>query len=153
MEALTSQHQADSSPESHGEDANVSATEPHAAISTSGTQALQPHANNHVTDAPPFWSRHGRSVSTVSYHSIVQTRRAPILLEDHSEENHEQSLSCWAQSVSVDDYVIVSGPTGIGAYVVWHCTVSTIKGGDMSLRKRFVSRFSRAARKHHNCQS
>jgi hypothetical protein len=87
-------------------------------------------------DSPPFWTQHDRSVSTVSYQSIVHTRPAPILLEDHSEEDHEQSRGCWAKSVTVDDYVIVSGPTGIGAYLVWNCTVSTLKGGDLSIRKR-----------------
>jgi len=90
-----------------------------------------------VTDAPPFWSRHSRSVSTVSYHSLRQHQPAPILLEDHSEEHHEQTQACWAKSVTVDEYVVVSGPSGIGAYVVWHCTVTTLKGGDMSIRKRY----------------
>lgn len=95
----------------------------------------QPHGSN-VTDAPPFWTRHGRTVSSVSYHSINQARPTPIGLEDHSEENHDQAQSCWAKSVSIDEYVVVSGATGLGAYVVWHCTVSTLKGGDLSIRKR-----------------
>jgi hypothetical protein len=89
-----------------------------------------------IVDAPPFWTRHDRSLTAVSYHSMVTSRPTPILLEDHSEETHEQSLGCWARSVTVDDYVIVSGPSGIGAYLVWNCTVSTLKGGDMSIRKR-----------------
>jgi hypothetical protein len=84
--------------------------------------------------APAFWStRHARSAS---YHSIIHTGSGPIQLEDHSEEQHEQSQACWARSVTVDDYTVVSGTSGIGAYVVWHCTVSTLEGGDMSIRKR-----------------
>lgn len=91
------------------------------------------------TDAPIFWStRHGRSAS---YHSITRAGPGPIQLEDHSEEQHEQSQGCWARSVTVDDYTVVSGTSGIGAYVVWHCTVSTLKGGDMNIRKRYVSSF------------
>lgn len=92
---------------------------------------------DHVT--PPYWTstaQHSRSTSTVSYQSLNDTRPAAILLEDHSEESHQQTRSCWAQSVSIDEYVVVSGPTGIGAYVVWACTVNTLKGGDLSLRKR-----------------
>lgn len=91
------------------------------------------------TDAPIFWStRHGRSASN---HSITRAGAGPIQLEDHSEEQHEQSQGCWARSVTVDDYTVVSGTSGIGAYVVWHCTVSTLKGGDMNIRKRYVSLF------------
>ena len=97
---------------------------------------LEPNAQK-VADAPPFWSRHGRSISTVSYHSINQQRLDPILLEDHSEESHEASQGCWAKSVTIDDYTILSGPSGIGAHVIWNCTVSTLKGGDMQIRKRY----------------
>lgn len=104
----------------------------------SGTEHKQQQPNgHHVTDAPPFWSRHGRTVSTVSYHSIINQRHTPILLEDHSEESHEATQSCWAKSVTIDDYSVISGPSGIGAYVVWHCTVSTLKGGDLAIRKRY----------------
>jgi len=92
--------------------------------------------------APPFWTRHDRSVSAVSYHSVLQGRPAPIQLEDHSEEQDELSQGCWAQSVTVDDYTIISGPSGIGAYVVWLCTVSTLKGGHMTINKRY-SEFDR----------
>lgn len=85
--------------------------------------------------APAFWStRHARSAS---YHSLAHTTgHRPIQLEDHSEDQHEQSQACWARSVTVDDYTVVSGTSGIGAYVVWHCTVSTLEGGDMNIRKR-----------------
>lgn len=101
----------------------------------------EPDHNNHVTDTttsppPPYWSpSHSRSAS---YHSLNDVRPPAILLEDHSEETSQQTQSCWAQSVIIDEYVIVSGPSGIGAYVVWACTVTTLKGGDLSLRKRLV---------------
>ena len=88
------------------------------------------------TEAPAFWStRHSR---TASYHSISHLGPGTIQLEDHSEEQHEQSQGCWARSVTVDDYTVVSGTSGIGAFVVWGLTVSTLKGGNMSIRKRYV---------------
>lgn len=100
------------------------------------TSATDGDDHSTAPDTPVFWNRHGRTISSVSYHSILQTRPAPIQLEDHSEEQHEQSQGCWARSVSVDEFTVISGPTGIGAYIVWHCTVGTLKGGDMSIRKR-----------------
>ncbi|KAK5172226.1 PX domain-containing protein ypt35 [Saxophila tyrrhenica] len=90
-----------------------------------------------TSDAPPYWTRHDRTISSASYHSIGRPGGGPILLEDHSEETHELSRGCWAKSASIDEYVLVSGPTGIGAYVVWHCTVQTLKGGDVVIRKRY----------------
>ena len=88
--------------------------------------------------APPYWyAQHGRTVSNVSYQSIGNQRPIPILLEDHSAESNVFTQSCWAKSATIDEYVLVSGPTGIGAYVVWHCTVETLKGGDMTIRKRY----------------
>jgi hypothetical protein len=101
--------------------------------------AASTHADRQ-TDAPPvFWStRHSRSTS---YHSISHLGPGTIQLEDHSEEQHEQSQGCWARSVKVDDYTVVSGSSGLGAYVVWSLTVSTLKGGDMSIRKRYVIGF------------
>lgn len=113
----------------------TTAEEPHHAR-PDDSQPWLSASQNHVTDAPPFWQRHGRTESSVSYHSVHHLKPAPILLEDHSEEQHEQSRACWARSVTVDEYVVVSGPTGIGAYIVWHCTVSTLKGGDLVIRKR-----------------
>lgn len=116
---------------------------PTSAIDNDIPTSLAKEDNNHVTststttDAPPYWiSQHTRTTSSVSYQSLNNTRPTAILLEDHSEEGSYQTQSCWAQSVHIDEYVIVSGPTGIGAYVVWACTVRTLKGGDLSLRKR-----------------
>ena len=100
--------------------------------------AASTHADRQ-TEAPAFWStRHAR---TTSYNSISHLSPGTIQLEDHSEEQHEQSQGCWARSVTVDDHTVVSGTSGVGAYVVWHLTVSTLKGGDMSIRKRYVLEF------------
>jgi hypothetical protein len=102
--------------------------------------AASTHADRQ-TDVPPlFWSTRQHSRST-SYHSISHLSPGTIQLEDHSEEQHEQSQGCWARSVTVDDYTVVSGPSGIGSFVTWHLTVSTLKGGDMSIRKRYVLGF------------
>lgn len=89
---------------------------------------------------PPFWNtnRHGRTVSDASYTSVRHLRPPPIRLEDHSEEDHEQGKACWAKHVTIEDYTVVSGGTGIGAYVVWNCTVETLKGGPFTIRKRYV---------------
>lgn len=119
-----------------GEDvASASGEEGH--MQVNGTAAETQNGIGSGTDAPPFWTRHDRSISAVSYQSVLEARPAPIQLEDHSEEQHELSQGCWAQSVTVDDYTIISGPTGIGAYVVWLCTVSTLKGGRMTINKRY----------------
>ncbi|GAB7332557.1 hypothetical protein MBLNU13_g04337t2 [Cladosporium sp. NU13] len=96
--------------------------------------AASTHADRQ-TEPPAFWNtRHSR---TASYHSISHLGPGTIQLVDHSEEQHEQSQGCWARSVTVDDYTVVSGSSGLGAYVVWSLTVSTLKGGDMSIRKRY----------------
>ncbi|QIW96401.1 hypothetical protein AMS68_001919 [Peltaster fructicola] len=103
-------------------------------------QTQSTHSGGSVTSnpaAPPFWSRHGRSVSQVSYQSLVSSKPAAIRLEDHSEEDNVQTQGCWASSVTINDYVIISGTSGIGAYVVWNCTVDTLKGGAMAIRKRY----------------
>ncbi|EME79775.1 uncharacterized protein MYCFIDRAFT_204936 [Pseudocercospora fijiensis CIRAD86] len=67
---------------------------------------------------------------------------AAITLEDHSEEDHEQTQACWARSVTIGDYTVVTGPSGMGAYVVWPVDVQTLKGGTLSIRKRY-SEFDR----------
>lgn len=85
---------------------------------------------------PPYWL-HSRSISNASYQSIGYPRPGAIVLEDHSEEDNIFSQSCWARHATIDEYVLISGPTGIGAYVVWHCTVETLKGGDVTIRKRY----------------
>ncbi|KAF2460021.1 Phox homologous domain-containing protein [Lineolata rhizophorae] len=77
----------------------------------------------------------GNGGSTVSVDSF---RPAPIRLEDHTVDGSEQGKALWARCVTVEDYVIVSGNApGVGAYVVWNCTVETLDGGPMMIRKRY----------------
>ena len=99
--------------------------------------AASTHADRQ-TGAPLFWSTCNAHSRSTSYHSISHLGPGTIQLEDHSEEQHEQTQGCWARSVTVDDYTVVSGSSGLGAYVVWSLTVSTLKGGDISIRKRYV---------------
>jgi hypothetical protein len=131
------EHELPSSSPASMLDASASAEEAGAVAHADLSDAPSRHQMREHVDAPApaFWStRHARSAS---YHSLAHTSgHGPIQLEDHSEEQHEQSQACWARSVTVDDYTVVSGTSGIGAYVVWHCTVSTLKGGDMNIRKR-----------------
>ena len=86
-----------------------------------------PDADNRVLDRPPYWrtgiSDHGRGAS---YHSVGPQRPKPILLEDHSEEDHELSQGCWAKSATVDEYVLVSGATGIGVYTVFSPSIVSL---------------------------
>lgn len=129
--------QPDAATPGDAQQASLEELSPTSQVNVNQTAYASDHLDQNALDTPPFWTRHGRSISTVSYQSISQHRQAPILLEDHSEEHHEQTQACWARSVTIDDYVIVTGATGIGAYVVWQCTVSTLKGGDMQIRKRY----------------
>ncbi|KAI9719993.1 MAG: hypothetical protein M1812_003118 [Candelaria pacifica] len=87
--------------------------------------------------SPPYW-QHQRFDSNASIDSIRPTRRLGITLEDHTEESSEQSGAVWAKSVTIEDHVVISGSrTGVGAYVVWNCTVETLDGGPMKIRKRY----------------
>ncbi|GES58837.1 PX domain protein [Aspergillus terreus] len=84
---------------------------------------------------PPYWSHH-RNASRTSQTSLEPL--PPITLEDHTEDpNSETSRGLWARSVSVDDHVVVQGKTGIGAYVVWNCTIQTLEGGPITIRMRY----------------
>lgn len=94
------------------------------------------------TLSPPYWKTHDRTDSTVSEASFTHLRPAPIQLEDRSDEDHEVGRACWAKHVTVDDYVVVGGGTLAGAYVVWNCSVETLKGAPFTIRKRFVFPFS-----------
>lgn len=77
---------------------------------------------------PPFW-QHQRSVSHLSQTSLDRPR--PITLRDRTGSLSSTNGALWAKSISIEDYVIVRGNlTGIGAYVVWTCTVQTL---DVSL--------------------
>jgi|TARA_R110002003_G_scaffold589_15_gene20697 hypothetical protein len=80
---------------------------------------------------PPYWQRHERHASRLSSYSTDNGRPTPISLEDHTDEGSEQCRVLWAKGVTIDDYVVVSGTApGLGAYVVWNCTVETL---DVSL--------------------
>lgn len=90
------------------------------------TATLKPERNSIV---PPYWQRHERSSSRLSVNSASEGggKPRPILLEDHTDEGSEQCKALWAKHVTIDDYVIVSGSApGLGAYVVWNCTVETL---------------------------
>ncbi|KAF1912660.1 Phox homologous domain-containing protein [Ampelomyces quisqualis] len=87
---------------------------------------------------PPYWQRHGRHPSRMSSCSTDNGHATPISLEDHTAEGSEQCRVLWAKAVTIDDYVVVSGTApGLGAYVVWNCTVETLDGGPMKIRKRY----------------
>ena len=113
-----------------------------ARASEDGEIPLPEASNDPVTAFHPYWSEGTRHARSASYNSIGHQRPPAITLEDHTEDDNQLSQSCWAQSATIDEWVLVSGATGIGAYVVWHCTVKTLKGGDMTIRKRYNSHLS-----------
>jgi hypothetical protein len=82
---------------------------------------------HHASVVPPYWQRHERHASYMSAYST--DRPTPISLEDHTDEASEQCRVLWAKGVTIDQYVVVG--QGVGAYVVWNCTVETL---DVSLR-------------------
>ncbi len=83
-----------------------------------------PHARGNGAAITPVYWQHQR---TESYASVGNSKPTPITLEDHTEEPSEHSGALWAKSVTILDYVIVSGSrTGVGAYVVWNCRVETL---------------------------
>jgi hypothetical protein len=99
---------------------------------------VRPERNSIV---PPYWQRHERTHSNLSIHAA---ERSLIRLEDHTNEGSEQCKALWAKHVSIDDYVVIGGtPPGIGAYVVWNCTVETL---DVSLPESCSSLAQPAAR-------
>lgn len=81
---------------------------------------------------PPYWGRHMRSISNVSYTSVQgSSRPQPIILEDNTEPEQQRSdagKGLWARGVSIHDHVVVAGSAiGTGAYVVWVCKVDTLE--------------------------
>jgi hypothetical protein len=130
-------------PKPFDDTSNASADVPESAKS-----ALQPNQT-----PPPYWT-HQRSISRLSQISVDRPR--PITLRDRTGSLSSTNGALWAKSISIEDYVIVSGNlTGIGAYVVWTCKVQTldvsfvdnveteedlllmtIQGGPMIIRKR-----------------
>ncbi|KAF2132778.1 PX-domain-containing protein [Dothidotthia symphoricarpi CBS 119687] len=101
----------------------------------SSTPGTDPERNSFI---PPYWQRHERNASRLSSYSSDNGRPTPIALEDHTEEGSDQLNVLWCKGVTIDDYVVVSGTAkGLGAYVVWNCTVETLDGGPMKIRKRY----------------
>ncbi|KIW20119.1 hypothetical protein PV08_00694 [Exophiala spinifera] len=86
-----------------------------------------------VFSPPPYW-RHNRNAS---YSSEFSDRPPAIILEDHTLSREASRAALWAKAITIDDYVIVQGTTGIGSYVVWNCKVQTLDGGPMVIRKRY----------------
>lgn len=75
---------------------------------------------------PPYWG-HFRKESRSSQTSTDLPRKPIITLEDHTENSaYDANKGLWAKSVSVDDYHVVNGKSGIGAYVVWTCRIETL---------------------------
>jgi hypothetical protein len=77
---------------------------------------------------PPYW-RHQRNFSRASLASADTARssKPAITLEDHTTDpDSATTRGLWAKSVTIDEHVVVSGRTGVGAYVVWLCNVQTL---------------------------
>ncbi|KAL2009626.1 hypothetical protein VTN00DRAFT_5433 [Thermoascus crustaceus] len=84
---------------------------------------------------PPYW-RHTRALSRASQTSVDGL--PAITLEDHTEDpDSATSRGLWAKSVEIEDYVVVQGKSGVGAYVVWNCKIETLDGGPMIIRLRY----------------
>ncbi|OJJ46076.1 hypothetical protein ASPZODRAFT_133054 [Penicilliopsis zonata CBS 506.65] len=84
---------------------------------------------------PPYW-RHYRDTSRTSQISLEGPHT--ITLEDHTEDpNCHVSRGLWAKSVTIDDYCVVEGKTGVGSYVVWNCKIQTLDGGPIFVRMRY----------------
>ncbi|KAJ5765364.1 hypothetical protein N7520_004923 [Penicillium odoratum] len=92
---------------------------------------------------PPYWQRHERNASRASQTSLA--RSTMITLEDHTADPEcETSRGLWAQSVSIEDHVVVQGKTGVGAYVVWNWWSDGCSYEFDDLRQRLVSSFPHA---------
>ena len=87
--------------------------------SANGIQAAS-HARIDESSIPPYWS-HRRYES---YCSIEHTKPPPIILEDNTAENNSP---VWARSVSINDYVLVTGTLpNVGNFIVWNCRIDTL---------------------------
>lgn len=86
---------------------------------------------------PPYWNHDNRRLSRTSFASD-SSLPAAITLEDHTADpNSDTSRGLWAKSVTIDDHVVVSGKSDLGAYVVWICKVQTLDGGPVYFRLRY----------------
>lgn len=91
---------------------------------------------------PPYWGLHHTDNRRLSRTSLASDSSLPadpaITLEDHTEDpNSDTSRGLWAKSVTIDDHVVVSGKSDLGAYVVWICKVQTLDGGPVFFRLRY----------------
>lgn len=90
-------------------------------------------------NTPPYWHLNRRRASSSSVATVtVQTvaHRAPIALEDHTEECSESCGPLWVKQVTVDDYVVITGnAVGGGAHVEWNCTVEVL---DVSIQHGYA---------------
>lgn len=79
---------------------------------------------------PPYWRQHHQRDFSRSSLTSVDTgpsSKPAITLEDHTADpNSETSRGLWAKSVTIEDHVVVTGMTGVGAYVVWICKIQTL---------------------------
>ncbi|EGD85785.1 hypothetical protein H112_06708 [Trichophyton rubrum D6] len=92
--------------------------------------------SNPQTATPPYW-KHSRNISHAS-HTSLDRSSGLITLEDHSEDpSCDKSKGLWAKNVTIDNYAVVKGQSGIGAYVVWICNIQTLEGASMVVRMRY----------------
>ena len=92
------------------------------------------NAGNLSPLTPPYWLHHRHG----SFASAIDTKPAPITLEDHTEEPSEQEGVVWAKGVYIEDHVVVSGNMpNVGDFVVWKCRIDTIDGSTIIVRKRY----------------
>ncbi|TLD24606.1 PX-domain-containing protein [Venturia nashicola] len=90
--------------------------------------------------SPPYWQLRLPSDSSLSTKVAKQKRLSgSIRLEDHSEESSETYNAVWSKSVTVHDFTVVGAGVGpaLGSYVVWNCTIETLNGSTIKLRKRY----------------
>lgn len=119
--------------ETHDTNGNTNGNTPSPSVNShldTNTNTKQSRKDRPISGVvPPYW-RHQRALSRASLASSVDTHRSSkpaITLEDHTADpNATTTRGLWARSVTIDDHVVVSGKTGIGAYVVWMCNVQTL---------------------------
>ncbi len=110
------------------EPASFETGDPSSSPARDGPQPATPTRDrNSVGVVPPYWQSHQRNASYLSNYSADNGRPTPIGLEDHTDEDSDHCKVLWAKGVTIDDYVVISGPSpGLGAYVVFNCTVETL---------------------------
>jgi hypothetical protein len=119
-------------------DREPNSTSPAPPSDPESTEPIEPNIRSSSSSAnsrpisgvvPPYWHCHDRNGSHASQSSL-----RGITLEDHTADpDSETSRGLWARSVSIDDYVVVRGMTGVGSYVVWNCRIQTLDVSALSL--------------------